>query len=708
MKEILITSSVLILALLILRLIFAQKVRRTIIYAAWALVALRLLIPIQIGQLSFSVLTATKPLTETVTGIEELRVIGQNEREVEIQVTKDYIEQDLTVFTPEVQEFIRQEQAANTPAEEIASALVKTQGSEAYVPEARQQVQRQVAEQTNFVSIGQAAIVIWLVGVAGMAAWFLLVNLRHSKKLRKHREELECDSPIPVFVSDHVGSPCLVGLFRPVIYLTPESAADGEIRRHVLTHELTHYAHKDHIWSVVRCVCLCVYWFDPLVWAAAWYSRRDCELACDEGALKRLGQAERIAYGKTLLAVVSQATAPAHLMQTATSMNETKEQLKQRVNFIVKKPKWSIIAAVCMVLLCAIVAGCAAAGPASNGAAEERIRYTVTVHTKHESSTIQSDSTLSLVYNGKGQLLECEYDGIRYVYTYDKEGKKLSDKFFHSHNGELWKEYRYSYNDAGQLTLRELFLFTSDPNGKLGERTVYQYNSEGNLEYWAFSLNGVDVNMELFYDKQGNLVEERSYTGKTASSKRRTYTDDGKLLSVTTEQYGEPHTETRYVYNTTGVLIRKEYIHTCGNLPAETKVTTYSYDPLGRCVTYEVADAVGMLSVAEYTYDADGKVLSYMITDSSDTVKGYTWTYDTQGRMLSCNHIKGNDSNLCTWTYDTQGNVTGHTNGDVCYTLTYNYPGREIPVQIREEIARRLRGLTELENWSAEALASLK
>ena len=57
MKEILITSSVLIAVLLLLRLIFAKKVSRVLIYSAWGLVALRLLIPVQIGELDFSVLT---------------------------------------------------------------------------------------------------------------------------------------------------------------------------------------------------------------------------------------------------------------------------------------------------------------------------------------------------------------------------------------------------------------------------------------------------------------------------------------------------------------------------------------------------------------------------------------------------------------------------------------------------------------------------
>lgn len=370
MKEILITSSVLIVALLFLRLLFARKVRHTLIYGAWILVALRLLIPVQIGQLDFSVLTAAKPLTETVEEISDLRVIGQNEREADIQVTKDYIQQDQTVFIPQVQEYIHKQQESGASAEEIASALVKTQGSQLYVPEMREQVAQQVAEQTDYVSIGQIAVIVWLSGGAVMAVWFGFVNLRHSLVLRKHREMLACESPIPVYVSQEVGSPCLVGFFRPAVYLTPKSTASEGTLRHVLTHELTHYRHGDHIWSLVRCICLCVYWFDPLVWLASYMSRRDCELACDESAVKVLGETERLAYGKTLLEVVSHASTPAQLLQTATSMNETKKQLKERVYFIVRKPKFSIVATICMVLVCAIVTGCVAAGPTNQQAME--------------------------------------------------------------------------------------------------------------------------------------------------------------------------------------------------------------------------------------------------------------------------------------------------------------------------------------------------
>jgi len=131
---------------------------------------------------------------------------------------------------------------------------------------------------------------------------------------------------------------------------------------HVLAHEMTHRRHLDHIWSLVRCICLCVYWFNPLVWVAAWLSKRDCELACDEGALKRLGDDQRIAYGKTLVDLVAENVAPGQLLETATAMHETKKQMKARVSYIVKKPKVLAAAVVVLVVTLAIVTGCTFGG----------------------------------------------------------------------------------------------------------------------------------------------------------------------------------------------------------------------------------------------------------------------------------------------------------------------------------------------------------
>ena len=61
MTEILITSSVLILALLVLRRVFREKISRRAQYALWLLVLARLLIPVSLPTAGFGVLSADKP-----------------------------------------------------------------------------------------------------------------------------------------------------------------------------------------------------------------------------------------------------------------------------------------------------------------------------------------------------------------------------------------------------------------------------------------------------------------------------------------------------------------------------------------------------------------------------------------------------------------------------------------------------------------------
>ena len=103
--------------------------------------------------------------------------------------------------------------------------------------------------------------------------------------------------------------------------------------------EQTHARHLDPLWSLLRGVCLTVYCFDPLVWLAAVLSREDCELACDDLALRRLDDGARIAYGRTLLDQISIKRAPMQAALCATTMVSGKKTLRARIRLIAKKPK---------------------------------------------------------------------------------------------------------------------------------------------------------------------------------------------------------------------------------------------------------------------------------------------------------------------------------------------------------------------------------
>ena len=93
------------------------------------------------------------------------------------------------------------------------------------------------------------------------SAW-AVSSRRHLRRCARQVSAARRGCPA-VFVSPAAGSPCLFGLLRPAIYLTPETDADETARRHCLAHEQTHYRHGDHIWPALRCVCLVLHWFDP-------------------------------------------------------------------------------------------------------------------------------------------------------------------------------------------------------------------------------------------------------------------------------------------------------------------------------------------------------------------------------------------------------------------------------------------------------------
>jgi len=103
------------------------------------------------------------------------------------------------------------------------------------------------------------------------------------------------------------------------------------------------------------------------VWVAAILSREDSELACDEGAIKQLGDESRLAYGHTLLEMVAIRKAFTGLTCAATTMNSGKRSLKARLNLIIKSPKTFASAIVAVLLISAMCVGCT-----FTGASEEK------------------------------------------------------------------------------------------------------------------------------------------------------------------------------------------------------------------------------------------------------------------------------------------------------------------------------------------------
>ncbi len=92
-----------------------------------------------------------------------------------------------------------------------------------------------------------------------------------------------------VYTSDRIGSPFVLGLFRPRIYLP--CGVEEQSLSYVLAHERYHIQQRDPMSKTLAYLLLCVHWFNPLCWLAYYLMNRDMELRCDEQVLSELGGA---------------------------------------------------------------------------------------------------------------------------------------------------------------------------------------------------------------------------------------------------------------------------------------------------------------------------------------------------------------------------------------------------------------------------------
>ena len=330
-------SSLLILVVLVLRALLGRRIGAGLRYALWAVVLVRLLVPAALFHVP--VVPAALPLETGWTTSEAV---------------------DRGALGPE-----------DGGAAEGASA---SPGSWAGTPVAR-----------------RALLWLWVAGTAALVAVLVGFNAVFARRLRRRRVLLEAaDYPVPVYLVEGLPSPCLSGVVCPAVYLPPETAEDPGALRHVLAHEIVHLRHGDQVWNLLRSLALALHWWNPLVWLAASLSRRDCELACDQGALRRLGEGERAAYGRTLLALITGDPRPRDLTRWATTMAGGRREVLERVIRIARTPERRRWAEAAVMLVAALAAVCAF------GRLERRV------------SLPEADLTFTLEESGLGDVVRME------------------------------------------------------------------------------------------------------------------------------------------------------------------------------------------------------------------------------------------------------------------------------------------------------------
>lgn len=302
LREVL-TVSALILAVLLVRAIFKNRVPKRMVYTLWLVVLVKLCLP---GTLvSLPVL----PAEEAAAPVQRVELPAQP-----------------------------------LPAQQPARAVTQPQTPVQQPVSPAQEAAEAPAKPLTAMQIFQ---IVWAGGSALLGLWLFGTWLVFTVRLHKSRRFLGRHGRTRIYISSTVKSPCLAGLI-PAVYLT-EEVLQTDSTELILRHELTHLRHLDHLWSFCRTAAVIAYWWNPFIWLAAILSKRDAELACDEAVAAGLSDAQRLVYARAILA-----QAP----RRAAALSLAGPPVRERILFLTKKQRTSALCVILAVLLVVSATGC--------------------------------------------------------------------------------------------------------------------------------------------------------------------------------------------------------------------------------------------------------------------------------------------------------------------------------------------------------------
>ena len=277
------TTSVIIIALIVLGSLINKRYVAKWKYGLWIALALRLLVPVNytVPDSDFQITVPDEMGSLTVS---------------------DIFETEGEVVTA---------QPADSGMMEPQSAL------QTMMP---QPVEPDIQQKARFsVSLMQALAYLWAVGAICLLIWQLAgycyckrriskrgkqaENLMLSEQLCELCEELGIRKDVTLLIYENAFSPMIIGFWRPILVL-PRDEYTPQESYYILKHELIHLKRHDVLVKFLLMLARDIHWFNPIVYLMQREAVVDMELACDEAVVRGGSYDQREAYTETLMSLL--------------------------------------------------------------------------------------------------------------------------------------------------------------------------------------------------------------------------------------------------------------------------------------------------------------------------------------------------------------------------------------------------------------------
>lgn len=329
------------------------------------------------------------------------------------------------------------------------------------------------------------------------------------------KEDLGITGPIGLRFCQHVGSPMMIGLFKPRILLPAADFSQKELR-FILKHELVHYKRKDLWYKYLLLIATAMHWFNPIVYLMARAVNIQCELSCDAEVVRSSDADARYQYCETIVGLLKTQSK----LKTALSTNfyGGKNGMKNRISSILdtrkKKIGLSVISAMLIITTAVGVASATANADSTSSGLTGELNSDVTIRIR-DMHNVQEDCTSAQYVDPRPELeFYIEGDNIaqievscrnEYVYAVDwtetQHEKYWNSDYYQTYDEETRTNTFYPerlYDKSMKLVFDEGFSDYGDIWYRWTARNLYQWAAEDNFSH--FIGYGIEPKIELTDD----------------------------------------------------------------------------------------------------------------------------------------------------------------------------------------------------------------
>ncbi len=552
MSEYILSVSLLIIAVLLIRAVFRKTVSPRAVYALWLVVVIRMALPITLFEVGVTIpeFLIKEEIQQTVhSDDEQINHILQNA----IPITPDdpvYKPVDhVTPTTPTV--------IPITPTVSDKMPLVPS-------------VSLTESEKSISLTPKQIINLVWFIGAVIVAAWVIFTSVTYNRRLCKKRTLYKNMCGTRVYISESADVPCISGL-RPSIYITSDTV-NSSSERLIMIHEYFHIRHGDHIWSAFRALALIVFWWNPLVWVAAIVSKRDAELACDDSVSSRLDDKGRIKYANILIDTIPQK----HLYAVGLGSGPMKERIIMLTSK--QKNRW-----LCLFLVIVFVVGAVFCSFTSLNEEETYKEDTSADTTQWIYDSLDEENSYTIYdFENKNVSNDLVYEGYTAEYEVERTQEDLNGDVCYDPDYPVFDFHIHlpQINDNSSAVQKWNSEIAEKYNSKFAEaltKTVLGYNHNNFLDVTWRTVTTGDVITVYIITRNFFLdaYNETLYDIYHYDTVNKRFLDTNEFLAY-------------YVHG--------EYAgYTVSDIVDALNKTIYNSSPDGRLIPYEEKDIVGVI-----------------------------------------------------------------------------------------------------------------